>query len=212
MDNLAAFGSPARLALVAKARAQLIWVDRNQLGRRNLTDEQRAVVMGRLYKAVKLAQGRPPKDEKVDNLSTFSGSAATAKAIAAQVGVNEKTVRRAEKFADVVEALHEVSPQAAERVLRGEVRDAFVANGQNPAAFSRQGGRSRAIFDGGAFVGPRLIVAKCHLSLHHSPLQTQDSTPKREPDGFRKLALAFVAFAAFKMSNRPFQTGLRCQS
>jgi len=105
----------------------LIWVDRNQLGRRNLTDEQRAVVMGRLYKAVKLAQGRPPKDEKVDNLSTFSGSAATAKAIAAQVGVNEKTVRRAEKFADVVEALHEVSPQAAERVLRGEVRDALTA-------------------------------------------------------------------------------------
>jgi hypothetical protein len=104
----------------------LIWVDRNQLGRRNLTDEQRAVVIGRLYKTVKLAQGRPPKDEKVDKLSTFSGSAATARAIAEQIGVNEKTVRRAEKFADAVETLQQVSPKAAERVLFGEVRDALT--------------------------------------------------------------------------------------
>jgi hypothetical protein len=104
----------------------LIWVDRNQLGRRNLTDEQRAVVMGRLYKTVKKAPHRPTKEENVDKLSTFSGSAATAKAIAKQIGVNEKTVRRAEKFADAVETLQEISPQAAERVLRGEVRDAIT--------------------------------------------------------------------------------------
>jgi hypothetical protein len=86
---------------------------------------------------------------------------------------------------NAVEALQKVSPKAAERVLRGEVRDAFVANGQNPAAFSRQGGRSRAISDGGAFVRTTLIVAKCHLSLHHSPLQTQNSAPKSEPNCFR---------------------------
>jgi hypothetical protein len=104
----------------------LIGVDRNQLGRRNLTDEQRAVVMGRLYKTVKLAQGRPPKDEKVEKFSTFSGSAATARAIAKQIGVSEKTVRNSEKFADAVETLQEISPQAAERVLRGEVRDALT--------------------------------------------------------------------------------------
>jgi hypothetical protein len=42
-----------------------------------------------------------------------------------------------------VEALQQVSLQAAERVLRGEVRDAFVANSQTPP-LSRQGWRSRA--------------------------------------------------------------------
>jgi N6-adenosine-specific RNA methylase IME4 len=110
----------------------LIWVDRNQLGRRNLTDEQRTVVIGRLYKAVKqntilnLKRFQTENGDRVDKLSTRSGSAATAKAIAEQVGVNEKTVRRAEKFADAVEALREVSPQAAERVLRGEIRDALT--------------------------------------------------------------------------------------
>jgi hypothetical protein len=110
----------------------LIWVDRNQLGRRNLTDEQRAVVMGRLYKTVKqnpilnLKQFQTDNSDRVEKFSTRSGSAATAKAVAKQVGVSEKTIRNAEKFADAVEALRKVSSQAAERVLRGEVRDALT--------------------------------------------------------------------------------------
>jgi hypothetical protein len=111
----------------------LIWVDRNQLGRRNLTDEQRAVVIGRLYKTVKqnpilnLKPFQKDNSARVLNLSTLEGSAATARTIAEQVGVGQATVRRAEKFADAVETLQQVSPQAAERVLRGEVRDALTA-------------------------------------------------------------------------------------
>jgi hypothetical protein len=110
----------------------LIWVDRNQLGRRNLTDEQRAVVIGRLYKTVKqnpilnLKQFQKDNGDRVPNFGTRLGSAATARAIAEQVGVGKTTVRNAEKFADAVEALQEISPQAAERVLRGEVRDALT--------------------------------------------------------------------------------------
>ena len=110
----------------------LIWVDRNQLGRRNLTDEQRAVVMGRLYKTVKqnpilnLKQFQD-NDYRDFKLKSRRGNDATAKAIAKQAGVGATTVWRAEKFADAVEALQEVSPQAAERVLRGEVRDALTA-------------------------------------------------------------------------------------
>jgi hypothetical protein len=89
----------------------LIWVDRNQLGRRNLTDEQRAVVIGRLYKTVKqnpilnLKQFQKDNGDRVPNFGTRLGSAATARAIAEQVGVGKTTVRNAEKFADAVEAL-----------------------------------------------------------------------------------------------------------
>jgi hypothetical protein len=104
----------------------LIWVDRNQLGRRNLTDEQRAVVMGRLYKTVKKEPHRPMKEENGENFTPFRGSHATARALAEQLGVSEKTVRNAEKFTDAVATLQQVSPQAAERVLRGEVRDALT--------------------------------------------------------------------------------------
>jgi hypothetical protein len=110
----------------------LIWVDRNQLGRRNLTDQQRAIVMGRLYKTVKqnpilnLKPFQKDNGDRVAKFATLSGSAATARALAEQLGVSERTVRNAEKFADAVEALQEVSPEAAERVLRGEVRDALT--------------------------------------------------------------------------------------
>jgi hypothetical protein len=88
--------------------------------------------MGRLYKAVKqnpilnLKPFQKDNGDRVDKLSTLSGSAATAKAIAEQIGVSEKTVRNAEKFTEAVETLQEISPQAAERVLRGEVRDALT--------------------------------------------------------------------------------------
>jgi len=104
----------------------LIWIDRNQLARRNLTDEQRAVVIGRLYKALKKEPHRPKKDENGENFAPFSGSHATARAVAEQVGVNEKTVRNAAKFTEAVEALQQVSPKAAEVVLRGEVKDALT--------------------------------------------------------------------------------------
>jgi hypothetical protein len=110
----------------------LIGVDRNQLGRRNLTDEQRAVVMGRLYKTVKqnpilnLKPFQKGNGDRGVKFTPLSGSHATARALAEQLGVSEKTVRNSEKFAEAVEALQKISPQAAERVLRGEVRDALT--------------------------------------------------------------------------------------
>ena len=100
------------------------WVLRNQLARRNLTDEQRTLVLGRLYNQMKLSQGRPAENGKVDNLSTFSGSASTSRYIASFHGVNEKTVRRAGEFAEVLDALEEIEPEVVSRVLTGEIPDA----------------------------------------------------------------------------------------
>jgi len=100
----------------------ILWVLQNQLARRNLTDEQRAVVLGRLYNQLKLKQGRP--DEKVEKFSTFSGSAATSRAIGALHGVSERTVRNAAEFAKAVDSVAEIKPEAAERILAGEIKDA----------------------------------------------------------------------------------------
>jgi SAM-dependent methyltransferase len=105
----------------------VLWVLQNQLARRNLTDEQRTLVLGRYYNQLKLARGRPPESEKVDKLSTFSGSAATSRYVASLHGVNEKTVRRAGEFAEVVDALAAIEPEAAARVVAGELNDAKTA-------------------------------------------------------------------------------------
>jgi hypothetical protein len=102
----------------------LLWVDRNQLGRRNLTDAQYSFVRARIYEALKKAPHRPPQNEKDSNLLSFSGHDATAKEVAKLTGVHWTTILRDVKFKKACERLQEISPKAAEIVLRDEVRDA----------------------------------------------------------------------------------------
>ncbi len=102
----------------------LEWVDFNQLGRRNLIDEQRSYVLGRLYERRKKRIGRPSKDEKVENFSTFCGNASTAKEIALQARVNERTIRNAADFAKAVDKVKEIDPEVANKVLKGNIKDA----------------------------------------------------------------------------------------
>ena len=102
------------------------WVLRNQLARRNLTDEQRTLLLGRYYNMLKLAPHRP-STEKVVKFTTFSGHQATARQLGETFGVSEKTVRNAAEFAQAVDALAEVEPKAAEAVLLGKVPDAKTA-------------------------------------------------------------------------------------
>ena len=113
----------------ASLEEALAWVDQNQLARRNLTDEQRRYLLGRIYERQKKNQvlnlkpfqrGKIYPSEKV-------GSHATAKAIAKSAGVSEKTIRSSAKFARALEAVKQISPEAAERILKGEVKDAITA-------------------------------------------------------------------------------------
>jgi len=100
------------------------WVLRNQLARRNLTDEQRTLIIGRLYNQVKR---EPLQRSSVVNFTTVSGSAATARQVGGMFGVGEKTVRNAADFAKAVDALAEIEPEAATRVLAGQLSDAKTA-------------------------------------------------------------------------------------
>lgn len=63
----------------------LEWVDRNQLARRNLTDEQRAILIARLYEREKKAPHRPrekrPQNEGVFSPSGRPGTLAPAPAV-----------------------------------------------------------------------------------------------------------------------------------
>jgi 16S rRNA G966 N2-methylase RsmD len=102
------------------------WVLRNQLARRNLTDEQRTLVLGRYYNTLKLAPHRPSTENGV-KFTPLSGSHATARQLGDTFGVSEKTVRNAGDFAKVVDALAEIAPEAVQRVLAGEVPDAKTA-------------------------------------------------------------------------------------
>lgn len=102
------------------------WVDMNQLGRRNLTDEQRALVRGRMYERMKrnrilnLKQYQAPKAQ-------IDTSEDTAQNLAAKFGVGVATIKRDAAFTRAVELVQREAPEAAARILRGEVRDALTA-------------------------------------------------------------------------------------
>jgi DNA modification methylase len=102
------------------------WVLQNQLARRNLSDEQRTLVLGRLYNQMKLAPYRPSA-EKGENFSPFSGHHATSQYLASLHGVSYRTVQNAAEFAKAVDTLAKVEPKAAEAVLLGKLPDAKTA-------------------------------------------------------------------------------------
>jgi len=82
------------------------WIDRNQLGRRNLSKQDYKLLLGRRYNRAKKAEGAPKGNE---NASKQPGQSApverTSAKLAKEHGVDEKTVRRAGKFQEAAAKL-----------------------------------------------------------------------------------------------------------
>ena len=91
------------------------WIIRNQLGRRNLTPEQRAYLIGKQYEERKRSVGRPAKFRQSDGISE------TAEAIAAENKVAPRTVERAAQFARAVDTIAaNVGEEVREKILSRE--------------------------------------------------------------------------------------------
>lgn len=93
--------------------AAIEWVVNNQLAKRNLTDERRAYYIGKQYLAQKQkdSTGNLPSGQNVRLAEN------TAKKIAEQHGVSERTVRRSSVFAQKVD---EQPEPAKEAILSGK--------------------------------------------------------------------------------------------
>ncbi len=98
--------------------AAVQWILRNQLGRRNLTKEQFTLYLGKLYNAQKPKQGGTGANQ---HQKPTGHDVRSAQQLAHEHGVNERTVRRAGKFAAAVEKAKERDPDIEAKVLRGEV-------------------------------------------------------------------------------------------
>ena len=77
------------------------WIDRNQLGRRNLSKQDYKLLLGRRYNRAKKANGGDRKSEGQNAPVKERTSAKLAK----EHGVDEKTVRRAGKFQEAAAKL-----------------------------------------------------------------------------------------------------------
>jgi mRNA-degrading endonuclease RelE of RelBE toxin-antitoxin system len=98
----------------------LAWIIKHQDGRRNWTDAQRRLALGKLYQEKKKEDaGRPKTSEKQGSnngptVGPLSPNGRTSEVLAAEQGVSKNTVNRAATFATDVESLPE------------ETRDAIV--------------------------------------------------------------------------------------
>ena len=106
------------------------WMYKNQLGRRNLTEEQRTYMIGKMYEARKNTEafkGNQYTVQSGDGQNVHSQPRreqrnGTSGEIGKEFGMDGRTVRRAEKFAKGVDALREVNPEAADKVLNGKAK------------------------------------------------------------------------------------------
>lgn len=97
------------------------WMYKNQLGRRNLTDEQRTYLLGKLYEARKHTEVFKGNQYTVDGgAQNEHNQTRTADKIAKEQCVGKETVKRAEKFAQGVDAIREQEPETAEAILNGK--------------------------------------------------------------------------------------------
>lgn len=102
------------------------WMYRKQLGRRNLTTEQKTYMIGKMYEARKNTQGGDRRSEEFSNGQNVhlkdhrEIKDGTSGEIGKEFGIDGKTVRRAEKFAQGVDKIREVDKATADKVLAGK--------------------------------------------------------------------------------------------
>ena len=100
------------------------WMILNQLGKRNITNEQRSYLIGKRYENEKKKLGRPEnKEEKNSPLRT-------AEKIAEEVGISDRQVKINEQFAKGVDKMSE---ELKQQVLQGnsnisKAEPTFIAN------------------------------------------------------------------------------------
>ena len=118
----------------------IIWICKNQLGRRNLTPEQKKFLIGKQYSVEHRKPGgngnnqytaatkEPVQEElcQIDTIPHTSAEASIRKQIAERNNVSESYVVRSEKFMRGVEIMEQMVPGMQEKILSGQfkVRDA----------------------------------------------------------------------------------------
>ena len=103
----------------------IIWICKNQLGRRNLTPEQKKYLIGKQYEAEKCVNGGDRKSSAAKSGGHFDHLIKHEKTrgrIARETNTTDSFVRRAEHFAKGVDAAEEAVPGTRQKVLSGEIK------------------------------------------------------------------------------------------
>ena len=104
----------------------LAWICKHQLGRRNLTPEQKKFLIGKQYHSEKSTRGgnhgnqyTPVANCQIDNLPSVEN---TTERIAKENNVSSSFVIRAEQFMKTVELMEKYCPGIQEETLSGKLK------------------------------------------------------------------------------------------
>jgi hypothetical protein len=106
----------------------VIWICKNQMGRRNITDEQRNYLIGVRYRSEKKLAGQHSGNQytpletgqNVHIPNRREQRNGTAGSIGGEYGVDGRTVRRAEKFAQGIDIIGQADPALKSEILAGK--------------------------------------------------------------------------------------------
>ena len=144
----------------------IIWICKNQLGRRNLTPEQKKYLIGKQYEAEKCSNGGDRKSAVAKSgcqIGNLIPTSKTCQKVAKENGVGMRTVFRAEEFAKGVDAAEEAVPGTRQKVLSGEVRPTAA----EIASVARAPPEER----------PALVAEICKPKPPKPPAQKQKTSP-----------------------------------
>lgn len=103
----------------------LSWICKNQLGRRNLTPQQKKYLIGQRYDAEKKANGGDRKSENVKSVGQndpLISPHVTRARIAEETNTSESYVKRADQYAKGIDAAEEVLPGIKNDLLSGKYK------------------------------------------------------------------------------------------
>ena len=101
------------------------WICKNQIGRRNLSEAQINILMGRQFEEEKNSIGGDYKSEESksnrQNVGKVAGRSATAQKIADEHGVSYRTVERAGEYVRALDIAKVYDPNIEHDILAGEI-------------------------------------------------------------------------------------------
>lgn len=157
----------------------IVWICKNQLGRRNLTPQQFKYLIGQRYEAEKQAHGGERK--ATDKICPLTSSHQTRASIAQEAKVSEGFVQNAAGYAKGVDAAEDAVPGTRAKILSGEVKPTAA----ELAAVSRAAPEER----------PALVEEICKPKKRAKSKNDEMKTPEaKAPEASKQTELLSAAF------------------
>lgn len=114
------------MAMFFESRDEVIaWICKNQLGRRNISDETRKYLIGRQYESEKKLIRNPSGNNQYfseEQSNKPNKKHVTANRIAKENNLAFTTVQKYSQFATAVDNIHKRAPKVAEQILNGQYK------------------------------------------------------------------------------------------